>query len=479
VLVWILLLWGMNNFQHQLQQSRLLQWPEAMLSRSTPFAPADARMAHLNRQLLLEMGIDIEDFMASELPALLTDKQGSILATLYAGHQFGIYTSRLGDGRVHTVGDIQHRNSELWEIQLKGAGATEYARGNHGRMSLAEAITEYLGCEALAGLGIASTRGMAIVLHQTPMAKGLDIQQQCILFRTAPSHLRFGHFEYLHNQAEHELLKQLCDMTIEQFFPQLLQEQKPQRYLAWLYHIAKQTAELIAQWQAVGFAHSVLNTDNMSLLGLSIDLGVYGFMQEYDPRFSANQADEENRYAFNQQVEVGRWNVMALAEALSTLLPQQRIPASLLRHYNQAYKQHWLMLMRRKLGLYTAAETDAGLLEELLTLMQTHTIDYSRLFRRLSQQQLDQLQSLGSAAWQQDIASWWHRYQARTEKEAVPLKQRMQSMRSINPNYTLRAQHLARVIRAAEDEHNFAPLHELLVTLQSPYSEHRSYQHLA
>lgn len=475
----------MAKLQHQLQHSRLLKLPEMLYASSELMALQQARLVHINRRLLQDMGIEQQDFCSAETIADLgRDLKTPVISTLYAGHQFGIYTSRLGDGRVHILGDVPHRDGSLWEVQLKGAGATVFARGNHGRMTLAEAITEYLGAEAMAGLGIASSRGMGLIHHQTPLPQELAIEAQAIFIRTAPSHLRFGHFEYLHNQGEHQTLKQLCDELIDEFYPGLLRFPESDRYLMFLFHVCRQTAELIAQWQAVGFTHAVMNTDNMSILGLSMDFGVYGFMEQYDSEFCPNPNDEQQRYAFDQQVEVGRWNVLALAEALTHLLPQHKIPASLLRHYNQSYRQHWLMLMRGKLGLVQPHDNDQRLINNLLQLLQQYRIDYSRFFRRLSLHQLHELYGLVDDTeerknWIKDLFIWWSAYEQRFRNEAQDHNSRLTSMRLCNPKYILRQEHLQQVIHAAEIEHNFIPLHELLVVLQSPYAEHGLYQHLS
>lgn len=466
----------MENSFNTILPSRWLQLPPRLYEASQPLSLQQTVLVHSNRQLLQQLGQDQQRFFAGGYSGLLAQAGFESIATVYAGHQFGIYTSVLGDGRVHTLGDIHNRDGQRWELQLKGAGATAFARGNHGRLALAEAISEYLMSEALAGLGIASTRALAIIQHQ-------EQETQSVLLRTSPGFLRFGHLEYLHNQGEHALLKQLCDHLIEEHYPALMSFPETERYLSLLFHIARQSAELLAQWQAAGFCHGVLNTDNMSLLGLTMDVAESGFMETYQADFCPNPNDDEQRYAFAQQVEVGRWNVMALAEALQSLLPGGRVPARLLRHYNESYQRLWLQLMRRKLGLHETGGEDDELVRSLLLLLQDFSIDYSRFMRALTTGELDSVVELydeaHAAAWESALQTWWRDYQTRFGREPQSPQRRRAAMRTINPKYILRRQHLEAVIQSAEQAQDFLPLHELMVVLQSPYAEHRSHHHLA
>ena len=458
----------------QLQPSRLTTLPPRLYETTQPEDFPQAAFIHVNSQLLPQLGITQQSLFSIEnLPQL------PAISTVYAGHQFGIYTSKLGDGRVHILGDLSACDGTRWEVQLKGAGATPFARGNNGHMSLAEAITEYLGCEAMAGLGIATTRGLALIEHSRASDAGQATE--CIFVRTAPSHLRFGHFEYLHNQQDRSLLKALADHVIVQHYPELVNTPDSQRYLQFLLAVTQRTARLLAQWQAVGFVHSVMNTDNMSILGLTLDYGVFGFMQAYDPAFSANANDDQHRYAFDQQVEVARWNCLALAEALIALLPEQRIPASLLRHFRKSYSDTWLALMRHKLGLAEAHPSDSRLIADLLHLLQQHQVDYTRFFRRFSH-----VARFGEAvmadvipAWGTAFRSWFDDYCQRLLRETASADERMAGMLAHNPRYILRQALLAQAISRAEQAQDFGLLQDLLRVLQSPYAEHEKYEYLA
>ena len=446
---------------------------------------AHASFAYLNTNLLTQLGFDNQGFACDDNLSLITGNYSPShlqpLSTVYAGHQFGVYTSRLGDGRVHILGDIAATDGKQWEVQVKGAGATPFARGNNGRMSLAEAIMEYLGCESMAGLGIAGTRGLALVTHYaSPTLMGIQAHEG-IFVRTAETHLRFGHFEYLHNQGELPLLKKLADHVIAHYYPELMAFDDATRYLHFLYAVTQRTVRLIAGWQAVGFVHSVMNTDNMSIIGLTMDYGVYGFMETYDPTYSPNDNDDQDRYAFNQQVDVGRWNCLALAEALIELLPNKRIPASFLRLYREAYTETYQSLMRKKLGLCEPQPEDVMLVSQLLDLLKKHHIDYTRFFRQFARVEQHGLETItaNSHGWHKDLKTWFEKYQQRLTLEKTQPKDREIIMLIHNPKFILRQDMLKHVICLAEEEHNFAPLQELLLVLQSPYAEHERHEYLA
>lgn len=482
------------SLAEQLQQSRLISLPNRLYEITQPNQFSQLSLANVNFHLLEQLGIDHQSFSCEAIISFLLDNQTSFtkvsgtsprllqtISTVYAGHQFGVYTSRLGDGRVHILGDITAYDGTRWEVQLKGAGPTPYARGNTGRMSLAEAITEYLGCEAMSGLGIPSTRGMALINHSQNTINSKA--QESIFVRTAHSHLRFGHFEFLHNQGDLPLLKELADFVIEHHYPELLIHDDKSRYLQFLFVVTQRSAQLVAQWQSVGFVHSVMNTDNMSILGITMDYGVYGFMEAYDPGYSPNENDDQDRYAFNQQIDVARWNCLALAEALIELLPGKRIPAALLRHYRKAYNETYQLLMRKKLGLSESHSDDVALISNLLDLLHHYNIDYTRFFRCLSHDinasEVLIAEMANNTHRKAELSAWFERLRKRLALETMDIPERQTKMLAINPKYVLRRNVLDQVINHAEQEHDFTPLNELLLVLQSPYLEHELHEHLS
>ncbi len=489
----------MNYLAQQLQPSRLTALPGRFYEVTQTEQFPQATFAHINGHLLEQLGIDRQAFATDDNIPFLTAKHPFTphqpISTVYAGHQFGIYTSRLGDGRVYILGDITARDGACWEIQLKGAGPTPYARGNSGRMTMAEAITEYLGCEAIAGLGIAGTRGLALISN-TQNATSKDAPES-IFIRTAHSHLRFGHFEYLHNQGDVPLLKELADFVIEHHYPELLNYDDTTRYLQLLLTVTHRTAQLVAHWQSVGFVHSVMNTDNMSILGITLDYGMYGFMETYDPAYSPNENDDQDRYAFDQQIDVARWNCLALAEALIELLPGKRIPAALLKHYRTAYSESYHALMRTKLGLSDSYPEDIALISNLLHLLQQYRVDYTRFFRGLrffatenfTKDNMEATVEMNRGKnrkneqhgenWQTALSVWLDSYRQRLNLETTSAEQCEKKMLAHNPKYILRQHSLENAIRQAEQALNFSPLNELLLVLQSPCLEHEGFEHLA
>lgn len=393
------------------------------------------------------------------------------IATVYAGHQFGIYTSKLGDGRVHILGDILDAQGQRWELQLKGSGITPFSRTNNGRADLATCVREYLGGEALHGLGIPSTRALCIIGSEG-LIKGAAQQTETLLVRFAKTHLRFGHFEYFHNQGDLESLKQLADYAVNEYYPELNIHTGAERYLQLLYSVTDKTANLIAQWQSVGFVHGVMNTDNMSMVGTTLDLGPYGFVENYSAGYSPNASDDQHRYALDQQPDIGRWNCLALAEALKQLLPKQSIPAGLIRRYRKIYEQVYFTAMCNKLGLFTLQENDTVLIETLLMHMEKHNIDYTNFFRMLSLYPDGERKLIVLFNHDAAFKHWLLMYKERLATEKLSHKYRTEHMLKINPKYILRRHLIDEAIELAETRKDYRRIRELLRLIQSPYVEH-------
>ncbi|HEX4273654.1 MAG TPA: YdiU family protein, partial [Rhizomicrobium sp.] len=280
------------------------------------------------------------------------------LAMVYAGHQFGVWAGQLGDGRALLIGQVRNEAGELWDIQLKGAGKTPYSRFGDGRAVMRSSIREYLCSEAMASLGIPTSRALALV------ATGETVWREqpepgAVLTRLARSHVRFGHFEHFHYQGRHEQVRLLADHVIGEYFQGFAGD-----HAAWYGAVVRRTAHMIAQWQAVGFAHGVMNTDNMSILGLTLDYGPFGFLDAYDPNFICNHTDEMGRYSFINQPPVAHWNLRALAVALSSLIPSEKLVAAL-DTFETYFAEKYRTLMRAKLGLVREDETDDTLIGDL------------------------------------------------------------------------------------------------------------------
>jgi serine/tyrosine/threonine adenylyltransferase len=300
------------------------------------------------------------------------------IAALYAGHQFGHYVSQLGDGRAILLGEVKNAAGEGWEVQLKGAGRTPYSRGGDGRAVLRSSIREFLCSEAMHALGIPTTRALCIVGSDRPVYRE-DEETAALVTRLAPSFVRFGSFEVFYYRNQVEPIKQLADYVIERYYPDLKNLADP--YPEFLRQVALRTAELMAQWQAVGFSHGVMNTDNMSILGLTLDYGPFGFLDAFDPGYVCNHSDTGGRYAFDQQPDVAAWNITKLAQALVPLMSVETASQAI-GEYPQVFGKAYLERMAAKFGLTPGSET-AGLVMDALQLLAQNRVDYTIFLRRL------------------------------------------------------------------------------------------------
>ena len=393
------------------------------------------------------------------------------LAMLYAGHQFGQFVQQLGDGRAILLGEIRNSAGEHWDVQIKGAGQTPYSRHGDGRAVLRSSIREYLCSEAMHGLGIPTTRALCITGSDEKIYRE-TIETAAVVTRLAPSHVRFGSFEVFYYRGQNEPIAVLADYVIARHFPHL--SALPDKYARFLHEVVVRTAQLIAQWQAVGFSHGVMNTDNMSILGLTFDYGPFGFMETYDPGYICNHSDDAGRYAYNQQPQVGQWNLAALAQALTPLIPTEEAQ-TILAGYGSIFSEHYVELMCRKLGLSYRGLKDFELIAPLLQMMRVSELDYTNLFRSLSQFK-SALGEMSSELRDQFIDraafdAWAANYRARLLGEAVPDAERKQRMDKVNPKYILR-NYLAQIaISRAEQERDFSEIDRLQNLFSRPYDE--------
>jgi uncharacterized protein YdiU (UPF0061 family) len=394
-------------------------------------------------------------------------------ASVYAGHQFGSYTRQLGDGRALLIAELDTPEGPI-ELQLKGAGPTPYARGSDGRAALRSSIREYLASEALHALGVPTTRALALV------GSPLLIQRErpepaAVLARTAPSFLRFGHFEYYAHSQQYEGLAVLADHVIVHHHPHLADiSDTSERHAQWLAEVLTRQAQLIAQWQTLGFCHGVINTDNCSILGLTLDYGPYGFMERFRAHHVCNHSDTEGRYAYQAQPAIGQWNCARLLEACLSLLHDEPEAAAerartLLPVYERAYNAAVMQRWRAKLGLAQVQPGDATLINRLLTLMQQSRCDFTLTFRALADQPLASVRS--RFAEPAALDAWWADWQQRAAAEGVGPAELRARMLRVNPKFVLR-NHLAQAAIEGAERGDVSELLGLLKVLQTPFDEH-------
>ncbi|MDX3772571.1 YdiU family protein [Chromatiaceae bacterium AAb-1] len=418
------------------------------------------------------LGIPLRFFQSASAPGYLSGAtlfSGSIpLAQKYAGHQFGIYNPELGDGRGLLLGDILAKDGHCYELHLKGAGKTPYSRFGDGRAVLRSSIREFLCSEAMHYLGIPSSRALSLVGSDEPVQRETT-ETAAMMIRVCQSHIRFGHFENYFYLEQQETLKQLIDFTIAHYYPDCNTSANPVQAL--LEQVVLRTADLIAHWQAVGFAHGVMNTDNMSILGITFDYGPFAFMDTYEPGFICNHSDHQGRYAFDEQPSVALWNLNALGHALSPFIPAPII-AETLALYEQRLIKRYMQLMREKLGLFTAEEDDRQLIGHWLALLQQQQLDYTQSFRLLCRFNPLQHHSAlrDSMINTESFDQWATRYRQRLSRETLSQTERQHKMEQRNPLYILRNYLAQQAIAAAEDG-NYEPLHELQQVLSNPYTE--------
>ena len=398
------------------------------------------------------------------------------LASVYSGHQFGHWAGQLGDGRACLLGETNGL-----EVQLKGSGLTPYSRMGDGRAVLRSSIREFLCSEAMHALGIPTTRALCVVGSDEQVARE-SMETAAVVARVAPSFIRFGHFEHFAARNQIAQLKTLADYVIARYYPDCqsagLLAANP--YANLLMQVTERTAVMVAHWQAVGFCHGVMNTDNMSILGLTIDYGPFQFLDAYEPGHICNHTDRGGRYAFDRQPEIAHWNLYALAQALMPIIEDQALALQALDTFKPVFERTWQQLMRAKLGLVAAsdepdAQVDQTLLPDLLALLAQDRVDYTLFWRRLSQavasQQFAPVRDLflDTAAWD----AWLLRYCARLV--GVDQIQAAAMMLKTNPKYVLRNYLGELAIEAAKGK-DFSMVANLLILLEQPFDEHPAFE---
>tara|TARA_Y100000758_G_scaffold64680_1_gene41958 strand:+ start:3423 stop:4808 length:1386 start_codon:yes stop_codon:yes gene_type:complete len=418
----------------------------------------NSSLIHVNESLRQDLNFNITD---KELLEICSGEkqlaQENPISTVYAGHQFGYFVPQLGDGRSCLIGELEGN-----ELSLKGAGTSPFSRGADGRAVLRSSIREYLCSIAMQGLNIPTTKALAIV-NSTSEVYREHVENAAVVTRVAESHIRFGHFEYFSSLGQNENVKKLADFVIQHYMPEVKQGD----YLGLLREVIQSTAIMIARWQAQGFSHGVMNTDNMSILGLTIDYGPFSFMETYDPSFICNHSDTQGRYSFERQPSVALWNLHRLADALKTLLKEEELKEAL-SMYEKILVKEYSTLMRNKFGFSVQDESDNSLINNFLELLYTHKKDYHQSIRQLSN---GDEHSLGEV-----FDPWFKDYRKRLKKEKVDLNQRHNLMNGVNPKYILR-NYLAEVaIRKAEDLNEYVEIDNLFKLLRDPFDKHEGYE---
>jgi uncharacterized protein YdiU (UPF0061 family) len=428
--------------------------PQCFYAEALPALSPSPAIICWNEELAKQLGLSFpkdaplaEYFSGNQL---LADSQPIALA--YAGHQFGHFTL-LGDGRAHLLGEIKN-----YDIQLKGSGQTHFSRRGDGKAALAPMLREYIISEAMHALNIPTTRSLAVVTTGNPVMRE-TLLQGAVLTRIAKSHLRVGTFEYAATQSP-EAVQALVHYALKRYYPEFLESPNPARAL--LKQVIANQAKLVAQWMLVGFVHGVMNTDNMSIAGETIDYGPCAFINVYDPQTVFSSIDHQRRYAYGNQPNIGLWNLTRLAEALLPLIGMEAAQEALASYMPQ-FQQYWLEGMRRKLGLFEAQETDLALIESLLEIMYQEKLDYTLTLHQLTQPDFP----LQYPA----IAAWYERWQSRLQQQHKPIKSAYCLMRSANPVVIARNAHVEAALSAAAQEQNLKPFNQLLAALQQPFDE--------
>ncbi len=455
--------------------------PEGFHSRVTPSPLAGTHLISVSPASAALLEMTPEQLCSEQAMAWLSGQiplpDGDPVAMCYAGHQFGYYVPQLGDGRALILGEVCTGSSGHWELQLKGSGLTPYSREGDGRAVLRSSIREYLCSEAMHALGIPTTRALCLFGSEEPVYRE-GLERGALLVRMAPSHVRFGSFEVFYYRQRFDRLRQLADYVVDHDYPHLCDLAEP--HAALLGEIIQRTATLMAQWQLVGFAHGVMNTDNMSALGLTLDYGPFGFMEAYEPGLICNHSDYQGRYAFDQQPAIGLWNLTRLAQAMLPLLDADHGETAaeraheLLDLYKPALSEAYIGGLRAKLGLRDAQADDYALAQRLLDLMADDKVDFTNLFRDLADLQVasdDQ-----DAALRQRFAdrarfdAWAADYRARLRQEQSVDSERRAAMHAVNPRYVLRNYLAQQAIEQAE-QGDYSEVERLLTVLLRPFDD--------
>ncbi|KAF3981122.1 MAG: YdiU family protein [Methylococcales symbiont of Hymedesmia sp. n. MRB-2018] len=476
----------------------------ASFSRVIPTKVSKPLLLAYSREMAVALDLSVSDCNSDYFAQVFAGNQllsgMDPYAMCYGGHQFGNWAGQLGDGRVINLGEIINSENQRWVLQLKGSGLTPYSRNADGLAVLRSSVREFLCSEAMYHLGVPTTRALSLILTGEQVVRDMfydgrpKAEQGAIVCRVSPSFNRFGSFQIYTARGELDLLRKFVDFTIRTDFPDLFEESTSLTktdYLHWFEQVCQKTAEMIVHWQRVGFVHGVMNTDNMSILGLTIDYGPYGWLDNYDPDWTPNTTDAgERRYRYGQQPQIALWNLVQLAKAIHPLIEDTELIQQALTVYNQSFSQGWQKMMADKLGLdHFEAETDEQLCQDLLSLLAEVETDMSIFYRKLAlldvanvddHYSFDQLLEIMENAYYRiealnddykaGMVNWIKQYSIRVLKDNKTQADRIRQMNRVNPKYVLR-NYLSQQAIDKADQGDFSLVNDLLEVMRRPYDE--------
>ena len=456
-------------------RNSFIQLGESFYTRLRPQPLPSPYWISCNQGMARELGLEPEWFESNAALEIFTGNSvppgAEPLASVYSGHQFGQWAGQLGDGRAILLGELETPAGGI-EVQLKGTGRTPYSRMGDGRAVLRSSIREYLCSEAMHGLGIPTTRALCLTGSDAKVRRE-EIETAAVVTRTAPSFIRFGHFEHFSYTNQHAQLKTLADYVIDRFYSACRAATQP--YAALLEAVSERTAHLMAAWQSVGFCHGVMNTDNMSILGLTMDYGPFQFLDAFDPGHICNHSDDRGRYAYNRQANMAYWNLFCLGQALLPLMDNQEQALAALESYKTVFPSALAQKMSAKLGLPDTQPEDQGLIDNTFRLLAANKVDYTIFWRRLSgltpQSGHEPMRDLFFD--RESFNIWALQYSERLVPVDIELRANL--MLKSNPKFVLRNHLGEEAIRAAKLK-DFSAVDTLLRVLESPFDEHPEHE---
>jgi len=485
-----------NTFTKELpadliEENSIRQVKNACFSYVNPTITKNPSLIHVANNVANEIGLSSKDIQSDEFLKVFTGNEiypnTKPFAMAYAGHQFGNWAGQLGDGRAIALFEVEHQ-SKSWMLQLKGAGKTPYSRSGDGLAVLRSSIREHLCSEAMFYLGVPTTRSLSLALTGDNVLRDVlyngnaAYEKGAVVCRMAPSFIRFGNFELFAANNDVKNLQILVDYTIKHHFIEITSEGK-EKYIAFFKTIAATTKEMILHWQRVGFVHGVMNTDNMSVHGITIDYGPYGWLEDYNPNWTPNTTDAQNkRYRFENQPNIALWNLLQLANALYPLIEDVKPLETILEEYSNNFQEDFYKMMRTKLGFENLKEQDSSVIEQLLAVLQETETDMTIFYRNLSAvskndlpekalkkindafYKIDEVKERVEEAW----LYWFTQYLRRLQDETISDIERKTNMNLVNPKYVLR-NYMAQLAIDAADKKDYTLIEELYTLLKKPY----------